>query len=428
MNAIVIGEKNGVVALLFEDGTTGYKRIKADVGSRIEVRSKGSSNTASRMMKAACAIAAMLVLTFTGGGYYLTAQAVSYVSVDVNPSLEFALNRLDHVINVEALNDDAVEIVDALKADNVRGDTLSEALKKADLILAENNYITGDDDFMLLSVACDNEKRSSELESELRDVLGKMSDSGLSTEILHSSIDERSAAANLSLSSGRYKEMIGEEGDKAADDPVIVTEYRTKPVHDMIVQEEAPVRQEPEADRNNTTEPSRQEPQTDRSNTTEPSRQEPQTNNSSSTRPARQEPQTNSNRTPEQRTSAQQPGETNTKPEQRTTEDASPKPDRQTQPENNRETVQQHPGETNTNPDQQATAENNMEPSPQIPNENNMEQPPQAPIENENRNSPPDTQRQDPSMDPPPTGEAVPDRNTENMQDIPDMSFDRSQP
>ena len=52
---------------------------------------------------AACAMAALFLCI---GSYALLWMPVAYVSIDVNPSLELELNRLDRVISGRAYNED----------------------------------------------------------------------------------------------------------------------------------------------------------------------------------------------------------------------------------------------------------------------------------------------------------------------------------
>nr|MCR5452304.1 hypothetical protein [Lachnospiraceae bacterium] len=104
MKAIVLSKQNGISALLLEDGTTEYRKTNAEIGSRINVEDTAGSKKISKLSKWAATAAAAAVMVL-GGGYYTTAMAVSYVSVDVNPSIEYSLNRLDHVIEARALNE-----------------------------------------------------------------------------------------------------------------------------------------------------------------------------------------------------------------------------------------------------------------------------------------------------------------------------------
>ncbi len=63
---------------------------------------------------AVSAVCVMLFLAVGGAGYSWIWTPVSYVSIDVNPSIELALNRFDRVVSAEAYNVEGEEILDGL--------------------------------------------------------------------------------------------------------------------------------------------------------------------------------------------------------------------------------------------------------------------------------------------------------------------------
>ena len=69
-----------------------------------------------RSLVAACA---MLFIVAGIGGLYTVQTPVSYVSIDVNPSIELALNRYDRVVSATAYNEDAATILDGLKVNGL---------------------------------------------------------------------------------------------------------------------------------------------------------------------------------------------------------------------------------------------------------------------------------------------------------------------
>lgn len=68
-----------------------------------------------RVMKyAVSAVCGILFMVMGGVGYSWILRPVSYVSIDVNPSIELALNRFDRVVSAEAYNAEGEEILDGL--------------------------------------------------------------------------------------------------------------------------------------------------------------------------------------------------------------------------------------------------------------------------------------------------------------------------
>lgn len=65
----------------------------------------------SKMLVAVC----ILMLVVVGaGGYSWMQTPVSYVSIDVNPSVELSLNRLDRVVGITAFNADGAALINGL--------------------------------------------------------------------------------------------------------------------------------------------------------------------------------------------------------------------------------------------------------------------------------------------------------------------------
>lgn len=230
MEAIVLGVKNGRAALLLDDGTTAYRRMECKPGQRVEVPADvGMMPSAARTARAA-AVAAAFAIVVSGGTLYETAMPVSYVTEDVNPSMEYSLNRMDRVIGVSALNEDAEAIVDDLV---VSGRTIQTAVGAAGERLEAAGKLD-EDDYILFSVTSDSDQRAEKLENELADMMGGQEDEGLTFSVLRVSEDEHRAAKKLDMSAGRYKEMLDAKGKSAAGNAKWVSEYQNKSVREML--------------------------------------------------------------------------------------------------------------------------------------------------------------------------------------------------
>ena len=71
--------------------------------------------TSLRRLQPVAAIACMLLVFF--GGYFsrMYFEPVSVISIDINPSLELGVNTFDHVVRVEAFNEEGRELAEALQ-------------------------------------------------------------------------------------------------------------------------------------------------------------------------------------------------------------------------------------------------------------------------------------------------------------------------
>lgn len=99
-----------------------------------------------------CAILALVICSVSGYRFYIT--PVSYISVDVNPSVELGLNRLDYVVSSTAYNNDGVIILQNL---NLKHKSYTEAIE---ILLADNtfgNYLS-DSSLLSFTVVSDKEE------------------------------------------------------------------------------------------------------------------------------------------------------------------------------------------------------------------------------------------------------------------------------
>ncbi|MDE7312727.1 MAG: hypothetical protein K2N87_14075 [Eubacterium sp.] len=107
-----------------------------------------------RVLAAACILA---VLLLGAGGYSWFLAPVSYVSIDVNPSVELALNKLDRVVSVTAYNKEGKELLEGM---SLKGKKYTQAISlivKSDVL---RQYLTPAED-LVLTVASDSSRESS---------------------------------------------------------------------------------------------------------------------------------------------------------------------------------------------------------------------------------------------------------------------------
>lgn len=217
MKGIVLEIRDGLAAVLLEDGSVTTVKKACKVGDTIEVTEleirhpakprakKKKTKVLSYRWIPAVATAAAAFLVATGLYYTLQVQASSYVTVDVNPSIQYVLNRRNRVIEVEALNDDANEIVTTLQ-DSVKGETLTEAIDETAALLTDAGYLTGDTDTVLVSVASDSEDTTSTLCEQVADSSICQEDSSLSVIVDTTDIASHDEAEENDISTGRYVE------------------------------------------------------------------------------------------------------------------------------------------------------------------------------------------------------------------------------
>ena len=207
MKAVVLEVKNGYAAVMKEDGTVVKVRRDCEVGDSIEVNEPSGIRRFRRTTRLiAAAAAALLIFSSAYDHNYLGAEAYSYISVDVNPSIEYTLNRLDRVVAVEAVNEEAEAVVSALKEENIKNKSIEEALAITEEVLSENGYLADEEECMLVNIAPGDEGRKERLEAAASNAFRDRPDDGR-FEITTATPADRHHARGFGISAGRYEEI-----------------------------------------------------------------------------------------------------------------------------------------------------------------------------------------------------------------------------
>lgn len=143
----------------------------------------------------------MLFLAIGIGGYQILQLPVSYVSIDVNPSVELALNRIDRVISATAYNEDSETVLTGL---SVNG---KKYMKAIDIILeseAMSAYLTNEAE-LVFTIAAGNGNKESQLRAGVANCSGCIKHGGQS---LGADIGIVAEAHEKGLSMGKYSAYL----------------------------------------------------------------------------------------------------------------------------------------------------------------------------------------------------------------------------
>ena len=153
------------------------------------------------------------------------------VSLDVNPSIIYSLNKRDRVLSVRAANEDAESIVKTLEQEGVRFTPLSEAVEKTMSILDNQGYMDeSTDDYVLVNVSADDEDRQTRLSDEVETAMTATLEQNHTIEYRIDHSDRKTAreADEAGMSTGRYAAW---QQDEDAPDK---TNYADKPVRELV--------------------------------------------------------------------------------------------------------------------------------------------------------------------------------------------------
>ena len=201
MKAIVLEIKDGVAAVLCEDGSVRKTSLPCEVGQTIELTAEVVPLEKRRRRWVRPAVAAALALVILGSSYtYTTASAASYVSLDIEESsVEISLNRLGRVINVRPMNEQSGELA-ALLEDNLRRMPAGQAMDRAFELMDERGYLASEDAALVAGVTANSERSGESLNEALSQSFGARP----AFYALEVSPAERREATRQDLSGGRF--------------------------------------------------------------------------------------------------------------------------------------------------------------------------------------------------------------------------------
>ena len=225
MKAVVLEIKEKWAAVLCEDGVIRkVKKGNFKVGDSFDFEAENHGKVVSigslRRNMVGSAAALFLIVAGVAGTYsYNNVLACSYVSLDINPSIEYTLNRQDKVVAVKGLNNDGQEIADELLS--VRKTTLKEALKETKQLLTQKNYLkSGSSEDVLIDISANNSARTDALKKEALSVFGtELTKGELNLVLTESDLKEHKRASSLGISTGEYKQIqyIKNKPEKVVD-------------------------------------------------------------------------------------------------------------------------------------------------------------------------------------------------------------------
>lgn len=188
MKAVVVEVNNSYVAVLQEDGCIAkLKNTHLQIGDIVHM--KKTINEKNSHFKHFVSAAAVLILVVSAG-IFSYAMPVYYVSVDVNPSILLKANMFERIIGVEAVNDDALPIIDELDLNNSK---VEKAVTKVMARLNEKGYFETPGTDLVIATASKDDAKSEKLAQKLEDAADEViAQEG--TEVL---VDSRGAGYDM---------------------------------------------------------------------------------------------------------------------------------------------------------------------------------------------------------------------------------------
>jgi hypothetical protein len=204
--------------------------------------------------KIALALSAGVIFSLAGGTYAYAKTPVAYVSMDINPSVELAVNAFDTVLAVEAYNEDGKNILEGTNLVNTKvDDAVSTVVSNA----ISEGYIKEDGSSAIeITTATDKEKIATELDEELKEKVDetlKDNDKEAKVETEKVALARRDEARKLGITPGKLNLIQKLQG---LDPAITVDEYKDSSVKDIqkkFKELKKDVKNEEKADKNQNT-------------------------------------------------------------------------------------------------------------------------------------------------------------------------------
>ena len=225
MKAIVMETRGREAAILLKDGTFRTVKGRYSVGETIDYQ----ETVRPAFRKWMAAAAAAVIMIGAGGGFWYDANYVAYaeISLDVNPSIVYTVNKRSRVLEVRAVNDEAAEAVSALKEEGVRFMPVADAIDRTMMLFENEGYLDAEnEDYVLMNVSADNAGIHERVTSEIETGMGRAMERDPSMEyrVDHSDRATARRAEDSDMSTGRYavweQEGAGREQEEYAQMPV----------------------------------------------------------------------------------------------------------------------------------------------------------------------------------------------------------------
>ena len=158
-----------------------------------------------RMRGAAAAAAAAVVLALGAGTGYAYTQPYGTVSLDVNPSIEYTVNRFDVVIDVQAINDEGEAVLAQLDMKQLRNHRVDKAVAVTVEQIERDGYLDEEGADVLISAGTRNDAHSERLRQELEGSIEH--DMGIPTRSVSLTPEQVERAHENGMTGGRQWEL-----------------------------------------------------------------------------------------------------------------------------------------------------------------------------------------------------------------------------
>ena len=254
MKAVVVELNDSFAAILSDDGCIAtVKNKNYEIGQVIKI-DKNKNNDIIKKITAFAASAAAFILLSTGTWAY--SSPYTYVSVDVNPSIEITANRFDRVLSVRAVNDDGEDILNEIPLDDLKHHKIKNAISETVDQITEAGYFSNDSEGgIIITTSSKNTDKADALAQELQqkvEIEAEQISDSITVEAYSVGKERLLAAKELGVTPGKLNlvEKLQEAAGKS--NLINIEEWLNKPVKEILKATKEYKQQSQEALKNDT--------------------------------------------------------------------------------------------------------------------------------------------------------------------------------
>lgn len=230
MKACVVEIKGTLAAVLSDDGR--IRKVKNRdyaIGQVIEMGNRTLHFSVKTAALAACVAVVLLLSTVTAWAY---CTPYSYVSLDVNPSVEFSVNRFDRVLSAKAVNHDGAEILNGLGLNNK---TIDQAVLTTVEKINSEGYFK-DSGGIIIATSGSNEQDYQKLAEDLKNaVVEETKDSGspVEVQVISVRLERVQEAQKLGTTPGKLN-LVEKLQASHGEENINISDWLNKPVKEIM--------------------------------------------------------------------------------------------------------------------------------------------------------------------------------------------------
>ncbi|HEX3018433.1 MAG TPA: hypothetical protein VHP31_11365 [Caproicibacter sp.] len=233
MKACIVEIRGSHAAALVDNGRViKIRNRNYSVGQVIALKQKLLNIPAKALGLTAAAAA---VIMFFGIGAWAYFTPYTYVSLDVNPSIEYSVNRFDRVLSAKAVDNDGTEILNGLSLNN---QTIEQAVEETvDKIESKGYFQPDDPGDIVISTSSDDTQAAAQLADELKTTAEdavKSSGSEVEVEAISVGRSRVLEAQKLGTTPGKLNLVQKLQASAPDSSTIDVQEWLKKPVKEIM--------------------------------------------------------------------------------------------------------------------------------------------------------------------------------------------------